>query len=118
MTSTDSKSGARFERITIGGERFVLKHVDRRHDWIMRQTGDTGCRPVRLWESGVLALVPPCIDHTIVGAARHRDGGAVLMRDVGARVKLERPSRRASRFSSPDTLAVFQRSASDLSEQL
>jgi hypothetical protein len=84
MTSTDSKSGARFERITIGGERFVLKHVDRRHDWIMRQTGDTGCRPVRLWESGVLALVPPCIDHTIVGAARHRDGGAVLMRDVGA----------------------------------
>ena len=82
MTSTDSKSGARFERVEIDGEWFVLKHVDRADDWIMRQTGDVGCWPVRVWESGVLDLVPPTIDHTIVGAARDGRGGAVLMRDV------------------------------------
>ncbi len=83
MTSTDSKSGARFERVVIDGQPYVLKHVDRRDDWIMRQTGDVGCWPVRVWETGVLALVPPCIDHTLVGAARAGAGGAVLMRDVG-----------------------------------
>ena len=82
MTSTDSKSGARFERVVIGGERFVLKHVDRSDDWIMRQTGDLGCWPVRVWESGVLDLVPPTIEPTVVGAARDGRGGAVLMRDV------------------------------------
>ncbi len=84
MASTDSKSGARFERVVIDGERYVLKHVDRHDDWIMRQTGDIGCVPIVVWESGVLDLVPDCIDHTTVGAARVGDGGAVLMRDVGA----------------------------------
>lgn len=83
MTSADSKSGARLERVVIDGERYVLKHVDRADDWIMRQTGDLGCWPVRVWETGVLELVPPCIDHTMVGAAREGSGGAVLMRDVG-----------------------------------
>jgi hypothetical protein len=62
----------------------VLKHVDHRDDWIMRQTGDVGCIPVRVWESGVLDLLPECIDHATVGAAREHRRGAVLMRDVGA----------------------------------
>jgi hypothetical protein len=84
LTRADSKSGARIERVAIDGEAFVLKHVDRADDWIMRQTGDVGCWPVRVWESGVLDLLPPCIDHTLVGAARTAHGGAVLMRDVGA----------------------------------
>ena len=79
----DSKSGARFERVVIDGERFLLKHVDHRDDWIMRQTGDLGCIPVRVWESGVYALLPDCIDHATVGAAREGTRGAVLMRDVG-----------------------------------
>jgi hypothetical protein len=83
MLATDSKSGARFERVVIGGDPFVLKHVDLHDDWIMRQTGDLGCVPVVLWESGVLDRVPRCIDHTMVGAAREDRGGAVLMRDVG-----------------------------------
>jgi hypothetical protein len=84
MTAVDSKSGARFERVVIDGESFVLKYVDRHDDWIMRQVGDIGCVPVRVWESGVLDLLPACIDHTTVGAARQRDHGAVLMRDVTA----------------------------------
>jgi len=84
MLVSDSKSGARFERVVIDAEPFVLKHVDHHHDWLMRQTGDIGCVPVVVWESGVLDLVPACIDHTIVGAAREAHRGAVLMRDVGA----------------------------------
>ena len=83
MVSGDSKSGARFERVVIDGDAFVLKHVDRRDDWIMRQTGDVSCCPVVVWESGVLDLVPECIDHATVGAARDGEGGVVLMRDFG-----------------------------------
>ena len=83
MAVDDSKSGARFERVVIDDEPFVLKHVDHRDDWIMRQTGDIGCVPVRVWESGVFDLLPDCIEHATVGAARERHGGAVLMRDVG-----------------------------------
>ena len=85
MPCADSKSGARFERVVIDGEPYVLKHVDHRDDWIMRQTGDVGCVPVRVWESGVFDLLP--------AVHRPRDRrrrparatrGAVLMRDVGA----------------------------------
>lgn len=77
-----SRSGARFERVVIDGERYVVKHLDHRDDWIMRQTGDIGCIPVRVWESGVFDLLPAVIDHTTVGAAREGGRGAVLMRDV------------------------------------
>ena len=79
----DSKSGARFERVVIDGEGYLLKHLDRRHDWIMRQTGDVGCIPIRVWESGALDLLPDSIDHATVGAAREGIRGAVLLRDVG-----------------------------------
>ena len=84
MVVAGSRSGARFERVVLRGEPHVLKHVDRADDWIMRQTGDLGCVPVTVWESGVLDLLPDCVDHTTVGAARERGSGAVLMRDVGA----------------------------------
>jgi hypothetical protein len=83
MQSVDSRSGARFEWVVMDGARFVLKHIDRRDDWIMRQTGDIGSVPILVWEAGVLDLVPDCIDHATVGAARVGTGGAVLMRDVG-----------------------------------
>ena len=84
MASVDSKSGARFERLTIHGEPFVLKHVDRAHDWIARQSGDLACWPIVVWERGLVDLAPPSIDHTIVGAARTATGGALLMRDASA----------------------------------
>ena len=84
MVVRGSRSGARFERVVLHGEHYVLKHVDRADDWIMRQTGDLGCVPVTVWESGVLDLLPACVDHTTVGAAREKASGAVLMRDVGA----------------------------------
>lgn len=87
LLTSDSKSGARFERVVIGGERYVVKHLNLEDDWIMRATGDVSCRPVLVWESGILDLVPDCFDHAYVGAAREEApgrhvGGAILMRDV------------------------------------
>jgi hypothetical protein len=86
LESTDSKSGARFERVTIGGEPFVVKHLHVDDDWIMRSSGDLCCRPLRVWQSGLLDRLPPVIDHAVVGAAtgegRNGWGAALLMRDV------------------------------------
>ena len=84
MSSTDSKSGARFERVVIDDQPYVLKHVDTASDWIMRQTGDIGLCPVLTWAHGIVDLAPATIDHATVGAAREGRSGAVLMRDVGA----------------------------------
>ena len=46
MAVHGSRSGARFEHVVRDGASYVLKHVDRADDWIMRQTGDLGCVPV------------------------------------------------------------------------
>jgi hypothetical protein len=86
LQSTDSKSGARFERVMMGGECFVVKHLHVDDDWIMRSTGDLGCRPMRVWQSGLLDRLPAVIDHVVVGAAvgegRNGWGAALLMHDV------------------------------------
>jgi hypothetical protein len=88
LTAVDSKSGARFERVWIDGEPHVVKYLHVDDDWIMRSTGDLSCRPVQVWQSGILDQVPACIDHAVVGAAaglgRNGWGAAVLMRDVSA----------------------------------
>jgi hypothetical protein len=80
---SDGKSGVPMERVVIGGERFVVKHLHVEGDWIMRATGDLRCRPLLVWQSGILGRVPASIDHAFVGAAREQGGGALLMRDVG-----------------------------------
>lgn len=86
--SSESLSGARFERVVIAGERFVLKHLHVDDDWVMRATGDVTCRPLLAWRSGLLHALPPSIDHAVVGCAesggRNGWGAAVLLRDVGA----------------------------------
>ncbi len=88
MLATDSKSGARFERVTIDGEPHVVKYLHVDDDWIMRSTGDLACRPVTVWRAGILDRVPSCIDHGVVGAAtglgRNGWGAAVLMRDMSS----------------------------------
>jgi hypothetical protein len=72
--------------VTIGGEPYVLKHFDLATDWLLRASGDAGCRAVALWELGLYGAMPACIDHTVVGAARDPSRGrwaaALLMRDV------------------------------------
>lgn len=86
ISTSDGKSGSSIEKLTIGGQRFVLKQLHPDRDWIARTLGDLCCWPVRLWSSGLLDLVPPSIDHTVVGAVaglgRNGWGGALLMRDV------------------------------------
>jgi len=86
IVSGDSKTGARLERVMIGGEPHVVKHLHVDDDWLMRSTGDLRCRPLLMWRSGLLDLLPACIDHAIVGAAagegRNGWGAALLMRDV------------------------------------
>ena len=82
MVPADTKSGARFEWVSLGGERYLLKYQDNRDDWLMRATGDRGVRFVRLWEHGLLDVVPDVIDHAVVGAALDGTVGAILQRDV------------------------------------
>ena len=47
------KSGARLERLVIGGERYVLKHMDLAADWTMRTTGCLRGAPLEVWERGL-----------------------------------------------------------------
>jgi hypothetical protein len=87
INAGDSRSGATLERVSIGGEKFVLKRISRAQDWLMRTSGDDDGWTVNAWESGIMSHVPDSIDHTTVSAARWDgpDGieSAVLMRDVG-----------------------------------
>jgi len=83
------KSGARLERVTIGNERYVLKHVDLSQDWTLRASGSLAGAPLVLCERGILGRLPDCFNQPIVGAAPEggpgtgRPGGcAVLMHDV------------------------------------
>ena len=69
LTHSDGKSGVTLERVEIDGERYVLKHLHPADDWLMRATGDLGCRNITLWRSGWLEEMPGCIDHTLVAAA-------------------------------------------------
>jgi hypothetical protein len=86
MLTGDSKSGARFERVTIDGDPHIVKYLHVDDDWIMRCTGDLTCRPATVWRAGILDLLPSCIEHGVVGVAtglgRNGWGAAVLMRDM------------------------------------
>ena len=78
----DTKSGARFERTVIDGERYVLKYQDPRDDWLLRATGDPGVRYVRLWEYGLLKRLPDVVDPAVIAAAFDGIVGMILLRDV------------------------------------
>jgi hypothetical protein len=83
----DARSGAGFELLEIGGERYVLKTLRWSGDWIMRAVGDRDHRTFRLWRSGLMHRLPPSIDHTVVAMALEGSGPdallGILMRDVG-----------------------------------
>jgi hypothetical protein len=86
MKTSDSKSGASFERVVLGGERYVVKYLHPDDDWIMRVSGDVRCRPAQVWRSALLDALPACLDPAIVGCAvglgRNGWGCAVLLADV------------------------------------
>jgi hypothetical protein len=88
LVAADGKSGNWLERVTIGGQRFVVKHQSIAGDWLMRVAGDADYWPFVAWRAGVYDLVPPCIDHAVVAMALDGEGPdahlAILLHDVGA----------------------------------
>jgi Phosphotransferase enzyme family len=88
LAEAPGKSGATLERVVIGGQDYVLKHLDLAQDWTMRASGCLRGAPLALWERGILSRLPDCFNQPIVGAAATssppaRAGGcALLMRDV------------------------------------
>jgi hypothetical protein len=89
LADVPGKSGARLERVVIGGQPYVLKHLDLADDWTMRASGCLRGASLTLWERGVLARLPDCINQPIVGAVRQEragpppaGGSALLMHDV------------------------------------
>ena len=69
LDGVPGKSGARLERVVIGGRGYVLKHLDLSDDWTMRASGSLRGAPLELWERGILAGLPGCFNQPIVGAA-------------------------------------------------
>jgi hypothetical protein len=82
LAEVPGKSGASLERVVIEGQHYVLKHLDLAEDWTMRASGCLPGAPLVLWERGILARLPGCLNQPIVGAAREPGGCALLMRDV------------------------------------
>jgi hypothetical protein len=82
LTEGAGKSGARLERLVIGGQPYVLKHLDLAQDWTMRASGCLRGAPLVAWERGLLGRLPVCFNQPIVGVVPVAGGCAVLMRDV------------------------------------
>jgi hypothetical protein len=83
LAQAPGKSGARLERVVLGGHDYVLKHLDPAQDWTMRASGCLRGAPLALWERGILARLPDCFNQPIVGAVPLAGRGcALLMRDV------------------------------------
>ncbi|MCW2857902.1 MAG: hypothetical protein JWR52_3517 [Marmoricola sp.] len=78
---TPGKSGARLERVFIGGEPHVVKYLDVESDWTMRAAGVPGGATVELWFRGLLDELPECFNQPIIAVARG-PVSALLMRDV------------------------------------
>ncbi len=75
LAEVPGKSGARLERVMIGGQPYVVKHIDLAEDWTMRASGCLRGASLTLWERGILARLPDCFNQPIVGAAPVEPGG-------------------------------------------
>src|ERR1700750_1382576 len=82
LDEVSGKSGATLERVVIDRQAYVLKHLDLAQDWTMRASGCLRGAPLVLWERGILAVLPGCLNQPIVGALAERRVCALLMRDV------------------------------------
>jgi hypothetical protein len=82
---SDAKSGATFEHLTIGGQRYFLKVLSAESDWIMRVTGNTTNWEYRVWQAGLYDRCPPGVDHAMAAMWLERVGSgdrlAMLMHD-------------------------------------
>src|SRR6476659_10444879 len=86
VRSSDAKSGADFELLTIDGRPCFLKILDAESDWISRVIGNTDHWEYKVWRAGLYQRFPDVIDHTIIAMALDTTGGAtrlgILMDDV------------------------------------
>lgn len=77
-------TGALLERGWLDdGTTVIIKHVDRRFDWLMKSTGDDA-RVAGLWEAGFFDRVPASIDHATLDVQRTPEGAVMIMKDVSA----------------------------------
>jgi hypothetical protein len=83
----DARSGAVFERVVVGPDRYFVKRFGFASDWVMRVSGDRVGRQYLVWQAEIMDRSPGCIDHTVV--AMGLDGAGteavltIVMRDVG-----------------------------------
>src|SRR5688572_25746888 len=84
LRPVDGLSDTPMERLVVDGRRCVLKHLSPEIDWVMRLSGDTACRPARMWELGLYDAVSPYVDPLVLGVgyddSSHTWG--LLMRDA------------------------------------
>ena len=66
LVPADARSGAVFERIVVGSDRYFVKRFGFASDWVMRVSGDRVCRQYLVWQAGIMDRAPDCIDHTVV----------------------------------------------------
>jgi hypothetical protein len=87
LVPADARSGAVFERVVVGSDRYFVKRFGFASDWIMRVSGDRVGRQYLVWRAGIMDRSPGCIDHTVV--AMGLDGAGeeavltIVMREVG-----------------------------------
>ena len=82
--TAEGLSGARFERLVLDGERYVVKRLGRESDWVMRAAGDVDVPyVVRLFRGGAFDALP-FLDTTLVDVAYDPVSGEaeLLLRDV------------------------------------
>ena len=74
VRSTDAKSGAEFELLTVDGRPCFLKVLDAESDWLLRVTGNTDHWEYKVWRAGPYGRLPDVIDHTIIAMALDSTG--------------------------------------------
>jgi hypothetical protein len=83
----DARSGAVFERIVVGPDRYFVKQLSFGSDWVMRASGDHVGRQYLVWQAGIMGQAPDCIDHAVVAMGLTGTGGdavlTIVMRDIG-----------------------------------
>src|SRR3974377_191805 len=87
VTPADARSGAVFERVLVGSDCYIVKHLGFASDWVMRVTGDDVCRQYLIWQAGIMDRFPDCIDHAVVAMDLTGAGDdavlTIVMREVG-----------------------------------
>lgn len=81
--TTVGKSGALLERVRLGDDWLVLKHLDPSADWTLRWAAVPGSATLDLWRRGVLDALPDCLHQPVVAVASDGTISWLLVRDVG-----------------------------------